>query len=206
MGNAVKNALKSINPATEPFFSRSPIRLVWCTLALLAFSFTSCKKYTDPEGPDLSDELTNPYCNDPRAVNYNHGFPGRPDSSVCIYPVDSFLGRWIWDDSVFTTDLDFVSTEQYQIELVATEDTAMTHLILHGWCDHPVYLTADKYRRAVVDTLIEAGIGQLGCLVTDTLSGYLNKNTGAAETMQFQFSVTDATGTLLHAGTATKTD
>lgn len=201
MANAVKNVLRNTNRLYSAWVAHPGASIA---LLCMLVGVTACEKYTDPKGPDLSEELTNPYCNDPRAVNYNHGFPGKPDSSVCIYPVDSFVGNWLWDDSVFTTDLTFVRTEQHQINITATEDTLLSHLKLSGWCNRSFYLTADKYRRALTDTLIEGSIGQLGCLDTDTLSGFLNKNTGAAETLLFQLAVTDATGTLLHYGTATK--
>lgn len=196
MANVVKNVLKAIKGSASIGFS--------LLLLLLFCSTPACNKYTDPKGPDLSDKLTNPYCNDPRAVNYNHGFPGKPNDSVCIYPIDSFIGSWTWHDSVYTTEFEFLRTEQYEISFTALEDTLFSHIKMSGWCAQEFYLTADKFQRAFVDTLLEGGIGQLGCTPTDTVSGFLNKNTGMAETLQFQLSVTTAEGTLLHLGTATK--
>jgi|SRR5690554_613977 len=176
-------------------------------LAIFAFILTgiiSCKKEGDPDPIDLEDQLTNPFCNDPRAINYNWGFPGKADSTVCQFPVDSFLGNWIFTDSVFYEDETFSEVVIRNLQFFSTEDTLLQHMEVHGWCmnNNIIYLTADRFNNALLDDLIENHGGQLGCSSEDTLSGHFNKNFIGNDSMRITVSEKGAEGTKNHRGLA----
>ena len=169
-----------------------------CSVAIYA-----CSKYKDPDPAQPDPRLNNPYCNDSRAINYNWGFPGKPDNSVCIYPVDPFLGSWVLTDTIYLVNGDISGVQTKNLTFTATEDTILTHLSVSGWCGGttPFYLTANKYRKAVVDTLLIGSIGQYLCNNTDTLSGMMTAKT---DTFRIDLAITNASGTTYHKGTAIK--
>lgn len=171
----------------------------------------ACSKYKDPPETGLDDRLGTHYCNDPRSVNYNWGFPGIPDNDICIYPIDSFLGTWLFTDSMSRQDGDSFIVQIRTLRFTATEDTALTHLAIYGLCDDdvtPVYVTANQYSVAYVDTLFEEGAGQLFCNSADTLTGFINLSTDTAVapsgTMIFNLTVSTNEGIIFHRGTAIK--
>lgn len=176
-------------------------------LVAVIVTLFACSKYEDPAPAEPDPRLTRHYCNDPRAVNYNWGFPGISDSSVCIYPVDSFLGNWSFADTMYLPNGDTVGTIVRNLNFAGIEDTSLTRMAVTGLCGSsatPFYITANKYRRAETDTLIAGYPAQYLCNNTDTATGFFNKNTGAAHTMIIELTVTNAAGTILHKGTATK--
>jgi hypothetical protein len=183
---------------------RSKTKSVFILLALTVIVFYACKKYKDPPDATLDPRLTNHYCNDPRAVNYNWNFPGIEDSSICIYPVDSFVGTWTFHDTVYLPSGDTESVQIKQLVFTSTEDTLKSHLAVAGWCggNVPFYVTASKYNRADVDTFPGGPFGQYLCSQTDTLNGSVNKNTGDPNTMKIDFTVNNQQGIKYHRGTA----
>lgn len=173
---------------------------------LSAVVLFACSKYKDPPPAGYDDRLTKPYCNDSKAVNYNWGFPGIPDNSVCIYAVDSFTGNWIFKDTVLLPNNDIAEIVDRNITFTPTEDTIKIHLAVTGWCggNVPFYITANKYGRADVDS-IPAGVpGQLLCVSTDTLNGFFNKRIYGPDTMKIELTITNAAGTRYHKGVAIK--
>lgn len=179
--------------------------------ALIAVVIYSCSKYEDPAPADGSGLFNNKYCNDSRATNYNWGFPGVPDNSACIYPVDSFLGKWSLTDSMFSPNGENIGVALKTLTFTGTEDTARIGLSVTGWCSNntAIYLVANKYGYAYADTLAEGTPGQFLCgATTDTLSGQLNLYKGGDSTlkgtMEINFMVNDASGTVNHRGTAIK--
>lgn len=182
---------------------------IWIVAAIIpAIVFIACSKYKDPPAaqpdPRLADSF---YCNDSRAVNYNWGFPGVPDNSICIYPVDSFLGNWVFTDTLYLPNGDTAGTIIKNLTFTSTEDTTLTRLAVTGWCSNagtPFYITANKYRLAEVDTMLGTYPGQYLCNNTDTLNGTFNKNTGVVNTMKIELTITNAAGTVYHKGTATR--
>ena len=173
---------------------------------LFAVILFACSKYKDPPPAGHDDRLVKPYCNDPKAVNYNWDFPGIPDSSVCIYAVDSFKGSWIFKDTVLLPNNDIAEIVDRNLTFTSTEDTIKIHLEVTGWCSGPTpfYITANKYGKANVDS-IPAGVpGQLLCIPTDTLNGYFNKNLYGKDTMKIELTITNAAGTRYHKGIAIK--
>ena len=184
---------------------RLRIQLLLLLAAGIMLGWSACKKYEDPPPTKGDNRLTNHYCNDPRAINYNWGFPGIADNSVCVYPVDSFIGTWKFMDSVFLEDQTFKSFAVKDLVFSATEDTLMTHLAVTGWCnDKILYATADKYKRAFLDSLMEGISGQLLCTPTDTITGFFNQSNMGKDSMEIELTVTGNTGVLLHKGWAIK--
>ena len=174
--------------------------------ALAAMVLFACTKYKDPPPAGPDDRLKDRYCNDSKAVNYNWGFPGIPDNSVCIYAVDSFIGTWIFRDTVLLPNNEIAEIIVKNLTFTSTEDTVKTHLAVTGWCSNstPFYITANKYGRAIVDSLATGVPGQLLCTSTDTLNGYFHKRQYGRDTMKIELTVTNATGTRYHRGVAIK--
>lgn len=180
-------------------------KISFLLLTLAAIVLYACSKYKDPPPAKPPDGLTNHYCNDPLAVNYNWGFPGIPDSTICYYPRDSFMGNWIFNDTVYLPDGTISTTQTIPLTFGATEDTVKTHLTVKGWCPDPTipfYITANKFSRADADTLIEGSWGQFLCSSSDTMNGFFLKNPG--NTMRVELTITNAVGTTYHKGTAVK--
>lgn len=180
---------------------------IWVLAALIpAVVFFACSKYKDPppaQRPPGLDSVF--YCNDPRAVNYNWGFPGTPDSNKCIFPVDSFLGTWLFADTIYLPSGDVSGTALRMLHFTSTEDSLLRHMAVAGWCGNPsvpFYITANKYGQADVDTMMGEYPGQYLCGNSDTLSGFFNKNTGAADTMRVELTIINASGTTFHKGLA----
>lgn len=187
-------------------------KIKWALILLLvpAIVFYACKKYKDPPttGVDPGVKDRGYYCNDPRAINYNWNFPAVPDSSICIYAVDSFKGSWTFYDTITQPSGDTVGTSIKQLTFTSTEDTALTHLSVTGWCSGvtPFYMTANNYGRADVDTFPGGAFGQFLCGQTDTLNGYAIKNSDSfvSNRMRITFTINGQGGITYHNGTAIK--
>lgn len=164
----------------------------------------ACKK-ENPKPTNGDSRLTNPYCNDPNAVNYNWGFPGKPDNTVCIYPVDTFLGTWQFQDSIFDVDSSFLSFQSKTLIFTASEDTMRIHLAIQGWCpSEKLYAVANKYGNAIVDTLAGNFKGQIICNQQDSISGSFSTNTYKIDSMRIGLTVNNSSGTQYHIGWAIK--
>jgi hypothetical protein len=160
----------------------------------------SCAKWVDKKAVDPN--LTNPYCNDPYAVNYNWGFPGRPDDSICFYPEDLFKGKYSFIDSVLLPDNTFLFSRIDSFSIYGLGDTLIG---LVGFCPNlsdTLKLSAGRNYQAIVDTVV--GYGQFGCRQLDTLAGYLSKLSYDDTPMVVYFTVTSDTGSTIHKGTAYK--
>lgn len=173
-----------------------------------ALVFLACSKYKDPARPDLGDSLGNKvYCNDPRAVNYNWNFPGKLDNTTCVYPIDPFSGNWKFQDYVTLPNGDTDAVLTRNLVFTSTEDTVLTHIAVTGWCSGnvPLYITANKYGKALVDTFPGSALGQYLCVTTDTLNGNFNKGAyKSPDSMKIDLTVTDASGAKSHKGIAVK--
>lgn len=180
------------------------LALAWALLG------TGCAKYKDPPKASPDDRLTNHYCNDPRAVNYNWGFPGIADNGVCVFPVDSFVGRWRVLDSVFLPNGDLYQVSERDLSIEGLGDSLLAQMRLSGWCDRSgLYFTATKYSRAYADTLIEGSGGQLACNTTDTLMGLMRLSDDTLiypkGTLLLEFEVHGGDGRILqHKGTGSR--
>lgn len=171
--------------------------LVFCCLA-----FYACKKWED-KTPQHDDRLNKPYCNDPQAVNYNSDFPGVPDNSICVYPVDAFRGEFLFYDSVFLGDNSFRFMSVYTIHIYALSNTKIA---LVGVCspNDSIKLSAGKSYIATVDSSLNMP-GQYYCRVLDTVIGTITKNTlTSTDSLKINFTVLSDTGITFHAGPAIK--
>jgi hypothetical protein len=183
----------------------SKIKIVLLLAILSVVVLFACKKYTDPTSPaiDLGDRK---YCNDPRAVNYNWGFPGKADKTTCIFAVDSFLGTWSFKDYVLLPSGDTDQIILRNLTFTSTEDTVLTHLAVTGWCggNTPFYVTANNYGKLTVDTFPGSALGQFLCGTADTINGTLNKANYLRDTMKVEITVNNAIGIKYHKGLAIK--
>jgi len=181
--------------------------------ALGAFFVLSCAKYKDTKAtPD--PRLTNPYCNDPTAVNYNWGFPGVPDSSICFYPTDVFNGTWEYHDSVFVQPSGlFIYADSFVMTITKLSKTQMTVL---GFCSGggSLNLTAGPLFVATVDSTIKDSLlnatigadeGQPFCIAQDTVNGTFTKDIISDSIIHVSLTVNSDTGVVsTHIGTAYK--
>lgn len=173
--------------------------------ALTCVWAASCLKADDPPRATPNPELKNHYCNDPNAINYNWGFPGIPDNSVCIYPVDSFVGQWTLSDSVFRADSTFNYLDTKILSIQATEDTLHAHLQVLGFCNNsmPLLATADKYGNAVTDSMDKEHAGQFFCTPSDTVTGKFKLLMTNKDSMIIQLNIS-GTNAGYHKGIAQK--
>ncbi len=186
---------------------RSKLKLILLVVVAPALLFFACSKSKDPARPNLGNGLDGRYyCNDPKAVNYNWGFPGHPDNNTCIYPIDSFLGTWAFKDYVLQPNGDTDAVIDRMLTLSSTEDTVHTHIAITGWCggNVPFYITANKYGKAVVDTFPGSALGQFLCVNTDTLNGNFIKAAYKGDSIKVDLTVNDAAGLKYHKGVAVK--
>jgi hypothetical protein len=174
-------------------------------IAALA-GWVSCTKYKDKKGPAFTG--TNHYCNDPNAANYNWGFPGIPDSTVCIYPTDLFAGKYQFIDSVFLQSNGyFIFVDTFTLTFYKL---SLTKLGVTGFCStaDTFYLTAGADFVATVDTLEGDSItnqGQKFCVLGDTVNGTFTKDRIFDSLMYLSLQVISDTGAITnHIGTAKK--
>ena len=175
---------------------------------LVSYGLISCAKYKDP--PHQKDPSTSPYCNDPNAVNYNWGFPGIQDSSVCLYLVDLFKGKYVFIDSVTQ-----VSTGYYifnQVDTLHIYALSSTQLAVTGFCSNPfdtvkfqAYVSSAYV--ATTDTIVGDSLtnqGQVLCRLLDTINGTMTSFFSDTGVLQISFTVYSDTGATTHFGHAQK--
>jgi hypothetical protein len=187
-------------------------RIAPILFAVLALA--SCKKYEDKVGV-AGDQLTNSYCNDPEAVNYNWGFPGKPDNTLCFYPTDSLIGTYFFRDTIFySQDMKFTRVDSFEIALELIDRTRFRFRPLKNsvFCsDDVVNFKADKFFKATADSTwlpdsVQIPGQALKCRRQDTLSGFITTTSQHDKKIKINFTVISDTGSKLtyHIGTATK--
>ena len=176
------------------------------SLVLLGvFAFFSCKKWTDPT-PVNDPRLTNPYCNDPTAVNYNWGFPGKPNNTVCFYPTDVFRGSYMIKDTVFQVSTGYILySDSFVLQVYALSHTKIAAL---GFCSaaDSLKLTAGLSYIATLDTLVGDSVtnqGQFWCRLRDTVSGTMY-DSPIDSLLHINFQIVSDTGITTHIGTGKK--
>lgn len=167
-------------------------------LILILLSFSSCTKWKDKAAPDLG--LTNKYCNLPSAINYNQNFPGIEDNSVCVFPSTPFVGRYVFQDSIYDQAdvLTIGNTYDFQISVVDSFRFAIQNFCSSG----SLLFKADRYYKATSDSVISPAT-QLFCRNLDTLSGTLLYR-GADSSLYFDWTVVSDTAINFHKGRAYK--
>ena len=193
---------------TLPTFIGLYMRKIFLLLILVLVAFVSCEKWEDKPGTG-DDRLDKPYCNDPEAANFNVGFPGKPDNSVCYYPYEFFVGTYQFADSTFySQDYIFGQNLNYTFD-IRRNGTSKQQLLLSGFCNTDISFTADKYLRAIADSTDHPADstklpGQIICNPADTLSGFMtiiNKDSGI---IRINFTILTDTGIVYHTGRATR--
>lgn len=156
--------------------------------------FAACKPYKDPD-PITDPRLENSsYCNDPSAVNYNWGFPGIPDNTLCIFPSDVFEGNYIWYDTILDVNRTVMGYDSV-FATVSKIDT--TSISITGRCGYNLKLTANKFLTIIIDSI--DGNGQIFCQPNDTIIGSGIK-TGFSDTTTFRlnYTIVSDTGSSTH--------
>lgn len=169
-------------------------------LLLLTLISASCQKWEDKPGQDLG--LKNHYCNNPIAINYNFGFPGIEDSTVCIFPSDPFVGSYTYRDSLYYPESDTAVAGALLDFSISARNRSQ--LSLDNFCSSgsKLLFTANRYYRAASDSIIGQGL-QTGCRSQDTLSGYLDYRSSDSS-LYLEFKVVSDTGITTHKGRAYK--
>jgi len=190
-------------------FTFSKVRYIFSviiTLVVGAFLLYSCAKWKDPKGY-TDPQLTNPYCNDPNAVNYNWGFPGKPDNTLCFYPNQLFAGHWEYYDTVTSLTSGLVLfTDSFLMNVHSISDTLISVFGFCGSLSDSIILTAGPTYIATVDTLIGDSItteGQRLCRVQDTINGTITRDRiDSPYVLHISLQVTSDTGSTIHSGSA----
>lgn len=175
-------------------------RFLFYCLGLLGLSLVlSCKKWQDKPADNIG--LTNKYCNNPAAINYNYGFPGVEDSTVCIFPTEPFSGNYTFQDSVYMNADTPVPGQLIHFTIKATNRIQIT---VNNFCTggSTLFFTTNRYYRAETDSIIGAGT-QLMCRTEDTLSGTMDYRI-TDSSVYLELKVVSDTGTSIHRGRAYK--
>lgn len=175
-------------------------------LSLIALAY-SCKKWEDP-APQNHPEINNPYCNDPDAVNYNWGFPGKPDNTTCVYPSDLFAGTYRLRDSLYNSaDELFLAADSADIIITKVD---AKHISVSGLCasGQTIRLTAGATYQAVVDTFVgdstTISAGQIFCRQQDTVTGTFVRDKVDSTLIYIRLHIVNDTGGVIKAGRAYK--
>jgi hypothetical protein len=158
----MNNKISSFSTKFAPF-----LLLMMVFFAILI----GCKPYKDPT-PIKTDLLTTPYCNDPKAVNYNWGFPGKPDNSICFFPADLFVGNYKFYDSIYDNTAGvYLAFDSTNVSIAKSTDSTIS---VTGLCGSSVFTAkATKNARFTLDST--TSLGQLFCSNADTISGGATK-------------------------------
>lgn len=171
----------------------------------------SCSKDVNTNTAD--PRLDRLYCNDPQAVNYNWDFPGKPDNTLCFFPVDVFRGTYTFYDSVYDADFQRNDSGYYDIKLIALDKSKFAII---GFCNKGVWtegdtirFTADRFYKATADSTVTADSvvlkGQVSvCNLKDTINGFVIKDKADTNLLRINLSIYTEKGLKYHIGTARK--
>lgn len=172
---------------------------------LLTAGIVSCKKWQDPVSQQ-NPQIANPYCNDPDAVNYNWGFPGKPDNTVCFYASDLFQGTYKLYDTVYDPKSDlFLSADSMIITVskIAKKKVSVAGMCIDG---QKITFSTQAAYLASSDTTVGDSLtlhpGQFFCRTQDTVTGTLMRDKVDTSLIYISLTVVSDTGTTLHVGRA----
>ena len=183
-------------------------QLIVITSIILAVSLGlfACKKWQDPAATN-DPRLTTPYCNDPDAVNYNWGFPGKPDNTLCFFPKDLFVGDYLFVDSVYITATNTFTHADSLILHIYSRAGSNSKIAIVGFCGgDSLRLTAGPSYIATVDTSIGDSTtyqGQQWCRTVDTVNGTVY-NSRIDTLLHINLQVISDSGISTHIGKAKK--
>jgi hypothetical protein len=169
-------------------------------LVLLPFFTQNCAKYKDPSFIKI-DTFSNHYCNNNKAVNYNWGFPGVADNSICIFPADVFKGNYIFYDSLQDANGIFLPTTNFNLNITKESDST---IFIEGLCASALILKAHatKNLRFTLDST--QSNGQIFCATVDTVNGFAILRNYGDSNFIFSYNVVTPTGIQVHKGTVVK--
>lgn len=158
-------------------------------LCVFMLGFISCDRYEDKTLQDWDDQDNSYYCNQADAINYNWGFPGLINDSICIFPNEVFEGTWYLTDTIFndTLGIEQIQERWVTIDWVA-DDTISYKLKMMGFCeeDQPLYFDANRFMLANIVDDLEDTNGQLYCDLTSSISGNIRKDNIDSDTLYLQ--------------------
>ncbi len=149
-----------------------------CVVVLGIFAFASCTKGEDTASPDISDLLTNRYCNNPNAVNYNWNFPGIEDNATCFFSYYFYEGDWIFIDTIRRSDSSIVGVETYYLNFEKIiPDTSESLMAMSGWCSSAsLIIHVDRFYFARTDSFDNNGGWQKMCSNSDSIFVQMRKD------------------------------
>ncbi|MES2702765.1 MAG: hypothetical protein V4649_09010 [Bacteroidota bacterium] len=168
----------------------------------------SCTKYQDTVSTQ-DPRLTNVYCNDLEAVNYNWGFPGTPDNSVCIYPKDLFVGSFLVRDSMYVESTGLlIGVDSFILNFNAV-GTSNSKITANGFCGQGnLAFTATPELIATIDTTVGDSStltrGQIFCDKKDTVSGSISRDFADPMLLHISFNIKRDTTRIILVGNARK--
>jgi hypothetical protein len=177
------------------------------TLTVWSCILFSCEKYHDPAPQTIIYPHGQVYCNDPTAVNYNWGFPGNIDNTICFFPTDVFKGNYLYRDSVYRDDTLFIRADSFYLTFAPISHQKMT---VSGFCSNgnKLTLTAGLTYVATIDTLegdsLTINYGQVMCRSQDTVAGSITRDLIDSALVHISFVVASDTGVTTHYGSARK--
>lgn len=165
-------------------------------LGIGCISFLSCEKYTDPNAPNIDEQLDNKYCNIPTAVNYNWNFPGIEDNSTCFYSWDFYEGTWEFISEVYAVNNNVDKLYDDTIVLSfskKTSDTTYSKMVVNGWCPNGQFdITLDRFYIATTDSFPNGENYQIVC--DDTLKGNFEKYISDTTVLNLKLTVNKPSG------------
>jgi hypothetical protein len=172
-----------------------PVISLCSLITILSVLFWGCKKYQDPPPQNLG--LTNPYCNNPKAVNYNWGFPGVPVDSVCIFPVDELKGIFTYYDSILDASGVYLPFDTTNIIINKITDSTIN---IDGLCSTSQPLSAKVTRNLRFYTDSTNSLGTIFCNPTDTINGRGTKARIGDTIIGFNYNIFNTSGSVIHKG------
>jgi hypothetical protein len=164
-------------------------------------SFLACTKWADTQKPS-DPRLTQKYCNDPFAVNYNWGFPGLPDNSTCIFPSDLYVGTYLFHDSIYSIANVLVDTNQILLRIYKKNINKVAIWGFYNAADS-LYVTVLKNGNGSIDSLQNMP-GQNLPSALDTINGSCFKYVFDTLRLKINWKINSDTGIYFHKGTAIK--
>ncbi|MFM6944660.1 MAG: hypothetical protein ACKOXV_05180 [Bacteroidota bacterium] len=176
-------------------------RVLFFIVIVCLSSFIACTKWTVTQSPS-DPRLTQKYCNDPFAVNYNWGFPGLPDNSTCVYPADLYLGTYLFHDSIYSIANVLIDTNQVLLHIYKQK---MDRVVILGFTTavDSLFVSVLKNGNGSLDSLQNIP-GQLLSNVLDTVNGTCFKYLSDTLRLKINWKLKTATGIYFHKGSAIK--
>lgn len=184
---------------------KSKYTMISLCLSIIVVIISACEKYSDKKGGDIKDQLNRKYCNIPHAINYNWNFPGIEDNTTCYFAYEYFQGNWTFVDTIKKQD-EIIQIDTLVISFEHNNaDTTYGTIFLNGWCaNEKLKLIADRFYNVVTDTMENGEKYQVVCNNQDTISGTISKDISDSTKLSIKLNVTNANGTFLHVGNASR--